>query len=377
MLAFLGACLAEPVLAQRNVRFTGDFETGQIQSNDSSHDGFLVHTLPIDQKGGESLSSANGGFGPSTPADTRVIRARKPPMTGNGAPTEETVKPRHGAYFLESSLHYRKDYSELNNGKRKPRSKFYLTGHKFDFDVEGYIGFSVYLPSNLEIEQKHAHRTMLYVMNTRASSTLVSIELSAPEVGARKWAMSYYVDDSSLTESKESQKFVDLGDISDDLGKWTDFVIRYRINPFSRGRAYDCPVNPVRNLGISGAIDADFPCDAGILQVWKATGSVNSDGNRKMTQFVDVEKNSVGLLPRKDPQIGHKIRVYKPTWQTASTTVAGPIWIGFDEIRFGEVLKDGTGYSDVLPSAQSCTSGCLGSANVKPRAPSNLRILGN
>jgi hypothetical protein len=363
----LGTVLSSAAFAQRSVFFNGGFETGRIQSNDSSEDGFYIQTLPTKQVGSEIFGSGGGCCTSTSAIDTRVVASRIPPVTGNGKPTEVVVLPRRGKYFLESSLHYEKDYTGLNGGKPKARSKMPPGKHLLDYDVETYTGFSIYLPSNLEIE-KQAKRTVLLGILPQASSTLMSIELSAPEVGASRWAMLSRLNDGSITEGGATPRHHDLGAISADLGKWTDFVIRHRWNPFGKGQGYACPVNPVRDLKISGSKDQKFQCDTGILQVWKSTGKVDKNGDRVMTLMVDYQNVPVGLVPKSTQMIRHNFQVYKPQWQQSSTTVKGPVWIGFDEIRFGSTSKHSTSYVDVNPG---------GSLKVafEPKPPSNLSIV--
>jgi hypothetical protein len=240
----------------------------------------------------------------------------------------------------------------------------------FDFDVETYTGFSIYLPSNLEIESSAKRTNLLSILPVTASSSLLVLNLSAPEVGASKWALNYNTSDGSITEGAAKRTWVDLGLISADRGKWTDFVIRHRWNPFASGKGYACSVNPASDLGVSGAVNKKFPCDAGILQVWKSTGEVDKHGNRKMTQFVNIVNGPVGLVPRSDHQIRHNFQVYKGQWQQSSTSVAGPVWIGFDEIRFGYAEKNETKFTNVSPSDTA-----IGDTVIEPGPPRNLHVV--
>ena len=148
----LGHFLSGTAVAQGDIRFRADFESGSVQDKVSNHDGFRIQTVPINQVGTTVFSSASGCCGPSASLDTRVVSSRKPPNTGRGAATE-TVLPRNGQYFLESSIHYDKNYTAWNGngGKDKPRSSIYITVHEFDYDEEGFIGFSISTIINPEV----------------------------------------------------------------------------------------------------------------------------------------------------------------------------------------------------------------------------------
>lgn len=324
----------------RQVNFSAGFESGQIQDKDGLVDAFFIHTLPINQSGSTSISSGNGGFGPSSQTDTRVIQSRTPPSNGNGS-ASETVLPRKGSYFLETTLHYDKDYTELNNGLEKPRQKMNVTGAdgKFEFDTEVYIGFSVFIPSNYEIETTGRRHTY-FVLNTTASGTLVSLETFGD--GGQRWKLHYYTG-LSVSEGSSSENYVDLGPILDDAGMWTDFVIRYRANPFTS----------TTNASTLGGKNQTYEGNKGILQVWKTTGDVDGNGNRAFTRFINIVNAPVGLVPHATLPIQMRLDTYKGNWQQASTSVDGPIWHAFDEFYQGEVVRDGTGFSDVNPSRLS------------------------
>jgi hypothetical protein len=168
-----------------------------------------------------------------------------------------------------------------------------------------------------------------------------------------------------------------MGPVEPDKGKWTDFVIRFRSNPFSR------TVNPAK-LGISNAKDQTFEGNKGILQVWKAEGPVDARGNREMALKVNKLNTPVGLVPHKSWQLDQSFRIYKHGWHQQPTSVKGPVWFGFDEIRFGLVNRDGTAYSDVHPAGLACTDRCPkdsgsseppGEEEVVPKPPEGLIVV--
>ena len=359
----VGLASSGVAVAERNVRFTGDFETGQIQAKSSTHDGFYVHTLANPQSGSQSVSS--GSFGPSSGLDTRVVRSE---VVGG-----ETVMPRKGSFFLRSAVYFDKNYLELNDGQsNKARSKLYLsdTAHRVEHDEEGYVGFSIYTPKNFEPELGVKDRrgsVMLYVINSSASRTHLALSqwVQSPSSEAH-WFLFYNVNAGSTDEGGATEKVFDLGPVSADAGKWTDFVIRYRFNPFA------VATNPAV-AGIPSSLSKTYQGNKGILQVWKASGPVDSSGNRNMTLLLDKVNVPIGLVPHATEKLVHRWRIYKYGWHNNPTSVDGPVWFGFDEIRQGSVVRDGTAYADVSPSGLG-PSGASNLTDPVPEPPTNIVI---
>jgi hypothetical protein len=140
-----------------------------------------------------------------------------------------------------------------------------------------------------------------------------------------------------------------------DIGRWTDFVFRIRINPYAAG----VTCNPSTGVGtgctaITGAINQSFTGGNGILQVWKSSGTASP--NRTMSLELDLTSTGVGLVPTEDIDYRYyqiSLRQYKYGWKTYTTDVTGPVHIGFDEFRFGAAVEHSTGYSDVHPTQQA------------------------
>lgn len=352
--------------AGRNVHFEGDFESGSVQPNSSTKDGFFIHTLPNPQKGTSDVSGGRGGFGPNAAVDTRVVTTEK---VGS-----ETVKPRKGKYFIRSALYRNKNYAKLNSGKNKPRSKIYMNHSKnmVNFDEEGYLGFSVFLPKNWEHETgvrgNPGEVQLLQVQAKQASSTLLHLGVYVPKgKSVAHWTLTHFLTDKSTKGGKKD--VYDLGPVSGDLGVWTDFVLRYRFNPFSKS---------TKASTISGGDSKTYAGNKGILQLWKSSGSIDGQGNRKMAlTAVNIQDKPVGLVPPAKAQIDWHFRAYKYGWHNQRTAVNGPVWVGFDEIRDGRVLANGTSFKDVHPGGLACPSGCSkSSANGKqPSAPSKLVVV--
>ncbi|MGH8018323.1 MAG: hypothetical protein ACREIA_08530 [Opitutaceae bacterium] len=80
------------------------------------------------------------------------------------------------------------------------------------------------------------------------------------------------------------------------------------------------------------------------------TFNVSVPTTQTMTVMIDRENEPVGMVPRDGFLIKTSVRQYKYGWHHTPTAVEGPVWVGYDEIRMGRTVRDGTGYSDVHPS---------------------------
>lgn len=360
----LGTTICGTAFAQRNVQFTGGLESGAVRDLASNVDGFRIRTLPHPQVGGEVAIVDTGGAGPDSKIDTRVVPSEIVPTNGNGD-GNELVAPRRGNYFARSALYFEKDYSQLQSGENKPRSAIAIAGkdNKVNFDEEGYLGFSIYLPKNWEHETgvvgDRGTSQFLQVQSKSARNTLILLRVYVPKGKSEAhWFFSHKLSDSSVSGGTETE--YDLGNVKNDLGKWTDFVLRYRFNPFSRRTNASIVPN---------GKDQVYGGNKGILQLWKARGSVDQLGNRQMAlTSVNLENEPVGLVPHATEKFDWSFRIYKYGWHRNSTNVKGPVWVGFDEIRDGRVQKNGTTYMDVHPAGLACTDRCPG-GGVRPLAP--------
>lgn len=338
--------------AERRIFVEGTFESGAIQPNNELRDGFRIATLPNSQFDGEGILTGSGGFGPETDWDTRVVRKE---VVG-----DDVVLPRSGSYFLRSAIFWEKDYNVLNNFRAdKPRSGMNLggtnAGKAFAHDEEAWIGFSVYLPSNWEHEHGiYDHRGSIMLLSisdqTRQASAAALHVWTPPGSDHSHWYIRLHVNDSAVEGSSQTQQWFSLGSIQPDLGQWTDFVIRVRSNPFVKA------TNPAKE-GIPDSMNKLFEGNRGILQVWKSDGP-----DRAVTQTLDRVNMPVGYVPHATRPIEVDFRIYKYAWRNNPTTVKGPIWVGFDEMRYGTKERHGTGFHDVIPSPQVATSSA-------PRSP--------
>jgi hypothetical protein len=374
LLIVLGTAVPAITHAERNVHYAAGFESGRFQSNGSDTDAFFVKTLPDPQIGSEVIKTGNGGGEVHSMWDTKVVTSEEVGM--------QRVTPRRGKFFARHELYYNKDYRDLNNGTLEKARAELAAGHdtnRIHFDTEGYAGFSIFVPRNFEHEtgtKGDLGSTTLVVLNTDSSAEFFIIRTFVPHDGDEAhWYLDYAVNPHSVQSQRIYKRRIDLGRVNPDKGKWTDFVVRFRANPFS------VRTNPAKD-GIENANDQVYEGNKGILQLWKAEGAVNNDGSREMIRKVSILNSPVGNVPgttQGKSKLGFSLRVYKYKWQTKPTAVKGPIWIGFDEFSFGEVLRNGTTYADVHPSQLPCTDGCPAGAvfvnsHEAPLPPRNVAV---
>ena len=163
----------------------------------------------------------------------------------------------------------------------------------------------------------------------------------------------WYLNPKSGRSANETE--VKLGSIANDRGNWTDFVIRQRINPFSK-------TTTVKAGDYERAIPGTYPGNAGILEIWKSVGACpgkapcdpSKRAFRKVFSRVD---RPFGNAPNSTHGgISLDFRAYKFTWlqlngKPAKSTVDGPVVLGYDEIRWGFADK-GTKLADVRPGGR-------------------------
>jgi hypothetical protein len=359
-------------LAYAQMPIVGNFESGQFQESNGRVDAFWVRTLPDPQSGAEYISTGSGGGAPNSGWDVRVVSRQN---VGG-----ETIMPRRGNYFASFVIDRDKNYLGLNGGQKdRPRAELHARADHmmFDFDTEVWLGVSIYVPRNFQDELVNNHQGGMTLISTNSDSaaSFMSLRIHVPQ-GANEshWMLKTHTDDQSVTDSEESKTFTDLGPISSDAGKWTDFVFRMRVNPFS------VDTNPAKE-GIKLAFNHLYRGNKGILQIWKAEGNVDQSGNRRMVQKLNILNAPIGLVPgvtQDKTQLHSSMRIYKSQWKILDTVVDRPIWLGYDEFRLGQAVRDSVGYADVHPSGQACTDNCpggkSGSVLAPPRPPRNLKI---
>lgn len=346
--ALAGALAFRPVSAQQKVFMDAGFETGRIQRSGGTVDAFWVMSMPDPQPAGECsfiAAAGDGGFDAGSRTDVRVVKSE--------VWKDETVRPRAGAYFVRNVIHRNKCYPN-----DAPRSHLVLTtpAQEYLWDEEIWVGFSVYVPRTWEHDNKyktddqaHLSGISVFASNASAASSHLSLRIHPSATSDfNEWTIKLVSTDATSITDKSST-FHSIGSIVPDLGKWTDFVFRIRFNPFSRR------TNPAQE-GISGARDQWYEGNRGILQVWKSSGNADSSGDRPMNLVFSQVNQPLGVVPRADRGLRLIFDMYKYSWQTFDTDPEGPIFMGYDEIRYGRTARDGTGFADVAPSGTPLTS---------------------
>lgn len=365
------------------VAYTADFESGAILAA-GVKGGFALQTTLSTQSGCEYTPVTSGGAATTdTTYDTHVVAG-----ASNSIGADTNVAARGGSYFLFQSLVYSRDYRGINGDPSctgtttdKPRNKIYgeYTQTTGAADTERWEGFSIYLPSDMKHEtcctgtdnRKEIEMFNIdFGDNSRQIATLSYFVLdgSTSDFVLKVWTSSKSIDDTGVRKVLEGtpcdpvievcQVYYKLGDVVDDedLGRWTDFVIRWRANPYPSGLTCNPATGDSSGTGtctlLSSALDHSFTGGNGILQVWKASGTASP--NRTMTLVLDIT-GPVGLVPSSTDVIAHNPKgVYKHGWKKVPTTAfTTDIDIGFDEWRYGAASADSTEYSDVHPGGQA------------------------
>jgi hypothetical protein len=333
----------------RNLYYEASFDGGTIAPAGSLVSGAYIFALKdAGYVDGNSDASTSGGGGTTLDSDLRVTASE----TVGG----EVITPRRGGYFVRGALHYDKnnpaykDYNILNNGTvgdiggslDKPRLAlgYANAAYIMQYDIEYWFGFSIRIPLNFSHDDPSLSEKSIMltnVLNAGASRTCFALGIVGRQLGvSSNWQLKTYTNATSTQEDGAGTvaEAITIGPCDDDVGRWTDWVIRVRSNPFTV---------PTNANTVPNGKNQVYPGMAGILQVWKSTGP-----GRVMTLTgVNRVNVPVGLVPHATATMETSVRMYKYGWKKVPTKAETPVWLGFDEIRWGAAVANGTGYSDV------------------------------
>lgn len=292
------AQFTDGVCTPPNVYFTGDFEGAtagaRIQTQTSTSNGYAVATLKNPDVTCTRIYSSTGAGNVDTGAATDAHV-----MASGGTVGADTVTARKGGYFFYMSLDYAKEYGIMNEDSActdanldKPRAQVQVedSAHGLAFDQEVWAGWSFYLPTNWQHEQAKSSNVRgleVLSLNINAHQSDLEFQIYRRNDGRAydSWTMVLYTDPldtnehsdtvgcspfpsatcrRSLLDANGGSTTVDDGDI----GHWTDFVIRFRLNPFSVQTNANTCANSGKNQVYQG--------NQGILQLWKSTGTAGS-----------------------------------------------------------------------------------------------------
>ena len=329
--------------------------------------GANVLTLPITQSGTTAATSSTATntspifrWGTNSLTDTHIVETE---TISEGVSTPDVVTPREGTYFWRQKI-YRasgadyaspgtgvyptKHYDQLNSSTVhttdgstcRPRNAMSFQKeavYGFDRDAEVWMGFSLYIPTNWEHETYARGTTangpmMLTLLPSSGNSldtnsthlTLNAIvpdsgwtALRQPTSGATRthWCIQWYRNPTSTQEANVTR--LSLGEIQ--LGKWTDFVLNMRWNPFTS------------NTTVLGTT---YVGNAGKIRIW--CGEQNSNGTRSISSGSPLYTYSGPCGNYPSGKIIPSLRVYMFGWNNANTSSRShPVWVGADAFRWG------------------------------------------
>jgi len=354
------------------LRFRGEFDNNRVEDRDLLTDGFQIRA--IDDNNNLHVISTGGGGSDSPDVvddgmDTYVTAGETSMTTANGV--GQVMVPHIGNHMCRMSLEKSKNYNAIS-GTGKPRTDInpYREGNPspgqeasygIGFDKEAFIGWTIQLPSNMEIDDHGAgNQTTVFGINTDPGRTLFAMRFgNAPTNNpAIYWSMIRHFSDQSVEEDHASSvktiERISIGGVDQllslDVGESVSFVLRYRWNPF------DVDTNPV-SAGIPNSLNQLFEANKGILQLFKTESSDTPDGDGfrqpKLTNL-NFLNEGVGLVPNNDmPK--WRAQLYKFNWdavgstggtRASNSTIQNIYWSGF---YGGEAINNGTKFEDCNP----------------------------
>ncbi len=243
--------------------------------------------------------------------ETGAVQDRNEPIDGWGVVTidpahalVQSEQTREGSnsikFFIDKSL----DYSSVNSsGQDKPRVNLGGTGFRFSYNVDNWVGLSVYIPSGW-VDDPNNPETLVQLKQPVGGSPILAIRMNENE-----WQIWNRWDDQSDTDAGTTTlNEVYLASNAADKGKWTDFVLHFRLCPFPN-------------------------CD-GVLQIWK-DGVLIVDQIGPNAYLPDPEN--------KGPHLA--LNLYKFNFKDNPSLVTTRE-LYFDAIRFGDASSN---YNSVAP----------------------------
>ena len=319
-----------------------------------------------------------------------------------------TITPRRpdGTYFMIQEMQRSQDYWNINgyadgssNGFNSPRSHMSALQNPGDYkwipdcEDEVWFGWSMFIPLNHGVENGPAENTQRtnehwYLTHSPGEYHILISEKTWGDYASKpggnpddeytyhlRYAAngeeggSWLTTDSTLvkgvrTDNGMTQRFntesTDVSpywirdwDYASDRGVWTDWVVRYKSNPFT---------NQTTQTGseFTFAVPGTYPGGGGVLEIWKSLGA-----SRIMTKVFSLTGAPVGLPPsNRAGGVSLSVRQYKFGWKYNSSGSPLPstidpdsngdplVSIGKDEIRWG-FSSDGCGYQDVHPMQEN------------------------
>ncbi len=288
-------------------------------------------TAQLWQSGATSGSSS---LGPATTENLRVVTSATPPDNLNGSAL--AFSPREGNYFFSALIGKNEDYSAIGGqgttdtdqpGKNKPRMSF-LPIDDGTVDVanslEACFGMSIAVPSNYDHNDRGGqdptenHLVRMAESNAQDEAAF-SLSLAGDASGADHWVLTLDYGTHNSGNSATDAHDIDLGVVTGDIGKWNDWLFKFKL------------VNST----------------AGYMKVYHRTA--NRDGSSGVSAWSQV-------YSRVNLPVGHTyankfrpaFRYYKHGWtDNEDTTPSLEIWHGWDSGYFTRFTQDGGTCADV------------------------------
>jgi hypothetical protein len=353
-----------------NAQYIADFETGYFTGNGKARDGGNITALAHPRRG-DGVDACTGSASKQrlyTPGSSYDIRVETD-VDIKGS----VIRPRKGRYFMYQEIFadnhrtYPTDYSSpkctnRTSSNNKPRVSLSVKHPNYKpsmaWGEEVWIGYSVFIPKNLEAENCGGDNldfrtTSLGEFGTKlacSSCNIFKFGLATAKDGDRNPTFYFetWTDETSdRRTSRTKNRYYFLGNNAQglyDRGKWTDFVIRWVNNPFTKRTTHN---------------GKTYEANRGVFQVWKQVGP-----DRKLTKVLDITNVPFGLRPPTESTNGNNIgavgdfRMYKYAWNRScksTTTVSSRHYsVGWDEIRIG-TRKQGISCAAVNPNGTSCS----------------------
>lgn len=344
--------VATPPATERGpLLFSANWETGQHQPNGSLVDGGFPTTLPLPPIGGEGICIVDNSRGndPLTSLSGTIAVTTSDTVVINGG-TPEEITPRAGNYFLRIELPMDIEYGP-NNGdytcldpiKDRVRGSLSFSNPTYRgfFDVEYWMGYSMFIPTDWEIDQAtpngnlNARTVQIFELGTDSASTNMEMGITTPLSTSTEssYKFRYNVNATNSSEANGVETYIDS--LEHDRGVWTDWVIRFRWNPFLETTVVADNVSLFRGRTIGGTYEGN----KGIVEIWKEVGA-----SRTFTKVFSRVNQPVGVIPHEyfygGVWTGPMLAVHKNynfTWDKlndgsqSTSTRNGPIILAWDE----------------------------------------------
>lgn len=364
----------------REILWDGSLRNGRIGPGTWLGDGFVG--CKYEPEGGVNTWASSKIGTPAIVRDGSVATNLDQHVTAGETWGGVAVPPRFpGTYFVRQVLDARKQYEVVNNhlhpsDNHWDKTRCYWaplnrqTGH--DFDREVWFGCSRYLhPNNTQdpaAPRNHAGGPAFHFMEAQDNNTQFIIGMYKPPLNStsgytgplggsfQHWVLWWTLNANSPDQPSHSfgaagSNHVSLGSVEDDVGLWTDLVVRYRINPFTAST----------NAATRGGRNHVYEGNKGILQVWKSVGPyLDGNRNRAMSLVFSRFNQPVGCVPHPTLRMeGMALGVYHYGWKHNATSSVLPRYYGVAQARWGfrrppqsnEVFdQSGTRDIDVNPS---------------------------